>query len=132
MRPTVLIALGLLAAVALAALFFAREMRRDRPVDLRVPMATVPVGKPALAIVVKGQGALEVNGAAMDLAALERLLRERQWDEGAAVTVRAAAEGVAFTETVSVLDLCRRCGVVRLFVDTSQIEEPNGSASPGR
>lgn len=131
MRTTVLIALGLLVSAAIAAFFFAREMRESQVVELPVQMAAVPVGKPELTILVKGQGVLDVNGATMDLAALERLLRERKWDDRAGVAVRAA-ESVTFTESVAVMDLCRRCGVARLYVETSTSEQPNGRRSPSR
>ncbi len=132
MRTTVLIALGLLVSAAIAAFFFAREMRESQGVELPVQMAAVPVGKPELTILVKGQGVLDVNGATMDLAALERLLRERKWDDRAGVAVRVGAESVTFTESVAVMDLCRRCGVARLYVETSTSEQPNGRRSPSR
>ncbi len=131
MRTAVLIVLGLLASAAIASFFFARRMKESQVVELPVQMAAVPAEEPVLTIVVKGQGMLEVNGATMDSAALERLLLARKWDERAGVAVQMAAES-AFTESVSVLNLCRRCGVVQLYVETSPREEPNGRGAPSR
>lgn len=83
----VLAGIGLLAAYFSGGLKDASWTRKDS-----AAVISPQVPPPALAIIVKGAGVFEVDGKALDLAGLERRLKERVWGEQDLVKITIEAK----------------------------------------
>lgn len=104
--------------IALGALYFALgRTSKVQSYTGPIPAAGDPMPKSfALTVIVKDSGVFEVDGVAVDLARVKKLIAEKTWDEQAGIKIKRDPKA-PYEAALPVLDAARQGGVSRISVE---------------